>query len=309
MAVITYTQEAVLGAYQTWLMEQGVQACLDRIVKPQDPPGCANIPGTVYAQAGSSIRYTVQTTLTQATVFFSGSFQPDSGGWNNVSQTVIGTVAGGADQVIRPATPGCYRTMVATVGEAVVGGAEVYVLAELGRTDNGQFVPYALLLSGYIRSNEPIDMGPGPGTKNPPTSSGGGGCCITSLVSDEMFGDTSIAYNFTVPAGKNARIVSINGSLQTSGTAGNRLVTLQINNGIWFMYVASAQSVQTANTERGYYFAPGSPRYVDVVTGQEYAPLPENLWFDATVNVVIQMTGVKTGDLLGNWPIVYELRG
>lgn len=309
MAVITYSQEAVLGAYQTWLMQQGAQACLDRIVRSQEPPSCANIPGTVYAQAGSSIRYTVLTTLSQATVFFSGSFQPDSGGWNNVSQTVIGTSAGGVDRVIRPATPGCYRTMVATVGEAVVGGAEVYVLAELGRTDNGVFVPYALLVSGYIRSNEPIDMSPTPGTKNPPTSAGGGGCCITTMVNDEMVGNGSIAYDVDVPAGKNARILNINGALETVGTAGNRYLSLQLSSGIHPAFYAVAQVAQAASITRQFFFQVGSPRYIAPTEGTEYSPLPESLWFDGSMGVVLQVEGIKTGDNLNIWNILYELRG
>lgn len=297
MAVVTYTQNAVLGAYQQWLMQQGAQACLERRVIGQDAPDCAIQQGMVRAQAGSLLRYSVLTTLASANVFFAGQFLSDVGMWQNVGETVTGTSAGGIDQVVRPATAGCYKNMVASVGTAVVAGSEVYVLVELGRTNNGQFTPYAILLSGYVRTNEPIDSGGGPKINNPPTTGGGGGgCCIESMVADIFSGTTTATYSATVAAGTAQNVKFVANVLTTSANAANRLVLLSLLPTTGRGYESRAIAVQTASTSRGYVWQAGGARYQNVADGNEYLDIPDNLWFDQNYQVELSMTNVQAGD-------------
>jgi hypothetical protein len=309
MAIINYTQEAVLGAYQQWLMQQGAQACLERINRGQDALSCANVPGAIVAQAGSQIRYTVLTTLSSATVTFSGQFQTESGMWQNVNETVVGTSAGGVDRVLRPATAGCYRTFVASVGTATVAGSEVYVLAELGRTNNGVFQPYAILTSGYVRTNEPIDMTPGPGTRNPPSSGTGGGCCLETIYSDSWDPDSLNPYTWTPASGANAKMVYLNFTHTTSGTAGNRYIYLNVGTFSGYGFEVSSTIAQPASTSYDYTFQAGGETYQNAATARNFFGIPADLWFDDVIYITIQANGVKAGDVYSFTEITMAEKG
>jgi hypothetical protein len=309
MAIITYTQDAVLGAYQQWLMQQGAQACLERRIIGQEPPNCANVAGAIVAQAGSQIRYSVLTTLSSATVFFMGQFQTEAGAWQNVAETVVGTSAGGIDQVTRPAVAGCYRTMVASVGTALVAGSEVYVLAELGRTNNGEFQPYAILVSGYVRTNEPIDSSPQPGVKNPPAgTSGGGGCCMTTLF-DDTFDPDAGAYTVVVPSGANGRLVFLNATYVASGVAANRTINVQLNPASGFGWTDTNQNVQTAGQGKGYIWQIEGQTFTDSATGDFYRSLPTSLWFSGDFTVELRANNPQAGDNFLTSDITYEIKG
>lgn len=308
MSIINYTQNAVLGAYQTWLMQQGAQACLDKRIIGQEPPprplaGCGP-----YAQAGTSIRYTVSTTLASANVFFSGQFLTDTGKWQSVGETVTATSAGGVVQVVRPATAGSYANMVASVGSATVGAGEVYVVAELGRQNNAQFTPYAVLFKGYPESQSPLDLCAGTFTQNTPPASGGGGCCISTTYNDDFLDLLNPQYTITVPAGKQARVVSMNGSYAAGPTAGNRLVVADILSGAGLAYESRGISVQTANQNRAYYWQVGSERYAEATGGANMLPLPESLWLSGPVTIDILADNFKADDVWTRIDIMYELK-
>lgn len=301
MAVINYTQDAVLMGYQQWLMQQGQIACLERIQRPQEPAPCSNVPGAIVAQAGSQIRYTVLTSQSSVPVFFSGTFQNELGMQQNVAETVVGTSAGGADHVIRPATAGCYRTFVASVGSALVAGSEVYVLAELGRTNNGVFQPYALLVSGYVRTNEPIDMSPSPGTKNPPTGGGGGGTCVcpTSYVIQGIDGIQSAQgwqVNRTPAANTVERIIQMNMTMFSDTGVGNRYLFVEnvvVGAGPVF-YQRTANDIPAStdmtfqcNAEIGAAFPEPDVRY---------GVLPSTLWYAQEYQMQVGIGNFLSGD-------------
>lgn len=309
MAILTFGEITPLQGFYAWAQQAG------RPPAVPCPQGdvleilAARLTRGTYAEAGDTIRYSAFLASGNAVINFGGQWANDAGVYKRYNRTLAVSSAASPARATSPASAGWYRDAAVSLESGTITGQTLYVTQELGRTNTGAFAPIAMLAQGWLTSTAPVSDGPNPPPDAGGGGGGGGGCCITSLVSEEMSGDTSIAYSIVVPTGQNVRIVSINGSLQTSGTAGNRLVTLQIDNGVWYTYVASAQAVQTGGTERNYYYAPDSPRYTDIATGTEYHPLPDNLWFDDVVNVTIQMNNVKPGDLLGNWPIVYETRG
>lgn len=309
MGIITYTQDAVLGAYQQWLMQQGAQACLDRRIIGQDAPDCGLQAGTIYAQAGSLLRYSVLTTLSSVTVSFFGQFQNEARMWQNVGQIVTGTSAGGIDRITQTATAGCYKNMVASVGTASVSGTEVYVLAELGRTNNGEFVPYAVLLSGYVTTNEPLDSTGGP--RGRPTNSGGsggGGCCIGTL-SDDIFDPDSGSYTVVVPSGANGRVVSLSGLFTCGAGVANRTVNLQLNPASGLGWQDTNQNIQTATQVKGYVWQIETDAYTNVGTGDLYRGLPSSLWFSGNFTVELRANNVQAGDSWSSWDITYEIKG
>lgn len=309
MAILSYSAGAPLQGFLSWAQQQGMTPlCQPSLPNVLEILGRKLQWGT-YAEAGDTIRYSAFLSSGDAVIDYGGQWADDAGLYKRYSHSLAVSSSTSPARAFGPASAGWYRDAAVSLQSGSITGQTLYVTQELGRTNRGAFAPIAMLAQGWLTSSAPVSDKPTAPPSTATTGGGSGGCCITSMVSEEMFGDTSIAYSYTVAAGQNARIVSINGGLITSGTAGNRLLTLQIDNGVWFTYVASAQAVQGAGIERGYYFAPGSPRYIDLATGTEYAPLPDDLWFDDIVNVTIQMDGVKTGDVLGNWPIVLETRG
>jgi hypothetical protein len=313
MAVIAYTQDAALMGYQQWLMQQGIIACQDRIILGQGAPDCAAMPGAVVAQAGSQIRYSVLTTLSSATVTFSGQFQTFEGMWQNVGETVVGTSAGGIDQVTRPATAGCYKNMVASVGTAVVADSEVYVIAELGRTNNGVFQPYAVLVSGYIRTNEPIDSGGGPQQQNPPTTASGAGACICPSTFEIRSIDGIMAAqgwqdNYTPAANTAERVVSIVGYGTNGATVANRNIFAEII-AVGAGPVAWIQSPDSLTANQSYSIqgmvgrGPDFTRLTDF-----YRSLPESLWWSTTYQVQIGIGNFQVGDTIDDGYILVEVR-
>lgn len=313
MAIITYTQDAVLGAYQQWLMQQGAQACLDRIQRSQDPPSCADVAGAIVAIAGSQIRYTVLTTLPSVNVFFSGQFQTETGMFQGISETVVGTSAGGVDRVIRPATAGCYRTMVASVGSALVAGSEVYVLAELGRTNNGEFQPYALLVSGYIRTNEPIDTGPSPGTKNPPTGGGGGSNCICPSTFEIRLIDGIQAAqgwqkNFTPAANTVERVWALVNLATMGGAATNKFLFCEIV-GVGVGPIAWAHTPSVLAQPNSYGLLAYCDRGSDLDSGRDYyRSLPGQLWLSQEYQVQLGIGNFQSGDAIDDGYAIIEVR-
>lgn len=310
MAVITYTQDAALMSYQSWLMQQGNAAILERQCSPQNEPTCANMPGAVVAQAGSLIRYSVLTTLTSATVFFGGQFQTLAGQWQNVAETVIGTSAGGIDAVLRPAVAGCYKNLVATVGTAVVAGTEVYVLAELGRINNGVFQPYAVLVSGYIRTNEPIDSGGGPRRKDPPPSGGGGGgCCLETNFPDTWDPDSDNPYTYPREPDANARLVYLEYGYTTGAGGGNRRQYLLISPPSGYGFEVFSTVDQPGGVQFSYAFQAGGPPYYDAGLNRHYFPLPDSLWFSSDILVTIQASNPGGSDAWSFTTALFSERG
>lgn len=309
MAIITYTQDAVLGAYQQWLMVQGANACLERDQRDQTGRDCADLPGSVVAQAGSQIRYSVLTTLTSATVFFAGTFRNEAKQWQNIAETVVGTSAGGVDQVIRPVSAGCFRTFVASVGTAVVAGSEVYVLAELGRTNNGVFQPYALLAAGYVRTNEPIDMTPGPGTKNPP---GGGSCVCPSTFElrsiDGIVSAQGWIDNYTPAANTVERVWALVNLATMGATVANRFLFCEIV-GVGVGPLAWAHTPQTLVASGSYGLLAYADRGSDLDLGTDfYRSLPGGLWLSQEYQVQIGIGNFKTGDTIDDGYVIVEVR-
>lgn len=299
----------MLSGFQAWQQEQFIRQCLERRTVGQDAPDCALNEGVVYAQPGSLLRYSVLTTLSSATVFFSGQFQNAARMWQNVGQTVIGTSAGGIDRVTVPATQGCYKNMVASVGSAVVAGSEVYVIAELGRTNNGEFLPYAVLVSGYVRTNEPIDSGGGSQIQNPPSSGGGGGCCIGTTHVDTASGVESISYTITVPSGAMSRILRVSDVLVAAGAGGARTVYFEAHPSSGLGYESAAGVTQGAGATYGYVWQAGGQRYNDTANSQFFDALPMELWFSEDILITLSQVNVQTGD---NWltaDITWEQRG
>lgn len=308
MAVIAYTQNAVLGAYQDWLMRQGAQACLERRSIGQDALAWQNMPDTVIAQAGSLVRYSVLTTLASVTVSFFGQFSNNVNSWQNVGEIVLGTSAGGIDRVTRPAVAGSYRNMVADVGTAMVSGTQVYVLVELGRINNGAFTPYAVLLSGYAKTDAPIDSrgGPGPGTT---TTGGGGGCCLATTYSDIASGTTSISYTITPGAGQVGRVTYMEVPLQTDATVIMRYPYLLIQVGGSAPFYSVPNKSQGASTTYGYAWQMGGTPRDDVQGTTYYDLLPQDLWFSEPFDVRVLASNIQSGDDFGTATIFYELKG
>lgn len=313
MAVITYTQTAVLSAYQTWLMEQGAQACLERIVRPLEPPGAPSALCGPYAQAGSQIRYTVTTTLATATVSFSGQFRTVTGAWQNMGESVTATSAGGATQVVRPATAGSYANMVASVGAATVGAGEVYVVAELGRQNNGAFTPYAVLFKGYPESNAPLDLCAGTFLQNPPSTGGGGNACVcpsTFEIRDigDIVAPQGVQANFTPAAGTVERIVNITGYALMGATVGNRSMFAEF---IAFgagpvMQIQTATTIP-ANADAG--ILGYIDRASDFTDGNYFnKTIPGGLWWSTTYQVQIGIIGFQAGDEIAQGFIIVETR-
>lgn len=309
MGIINYTQDAVLGAYQQWLMQQGAQACLDKRIIGQDAPDCGLQAGTVYAQAGSLLRYSVLTTLSSVNVSFFGQFQNEAKMWQNVGQIVTGTSAGGIDRITQTAVAGCYKNMVASVGTAAVSGTQVYVLAELGRTNNGEFVPYAVLLSGYVTTNEPLDSSGGSRGRTPPSTGGSGGCCIGRLTAAVVNFGSGAAYTVTVPAGSAGRLIQLQGNFTASATAANRRVELQLNPSTGFGFVDLNANVVTAGQSQDFGWQIDGQIFSVAATGPHWRPAPPSMWFDGNFTVELRAENVQTGDSFGNWDITTELKG
>lgn len=313
MAVLKYTQDAALMNYQQWLMQQGVAACLEEQRQSQDMPNCATQPGALVAQAGSQIRYSVLTTLTSVTVFFAGQFQPLTGGWQNVGQTVIGTSAGGIDRITQPAVAGCYNSMVATVGSAIVAGSEVYVLAELGRTNNGVFQPYALLVSGYIRTDEPIDSRDGPRLQNPPTGGGSTGTCVCpSTIEIRSIDGIQAAQgwqdNYTPASGSIERVLSVVGYGTNGATVANRnifaeFVVVGAGPVMWIQSPDTLTAGQSYSIQGLVERGPDFTRLTDF-----YRSLPATLWFSQEYQVQIGIGNFKAGDTIDDGYVVIEVK-
>lgn len=311
MAVVEYSQQAPLSGFYSWLQAQGLQSCLVQgqrgTTLPQPQP---SLPAGAYAQAGSLIRYSVLTTLSSVTVYFRGQFQTETGQWQNVGQVVVGTSAGGIDRSILPATAGWYSNMVATVDTAVVANQECYVLVELGRIDNGVFLPYAVLLSGYITTNFPIDSQAGPQQQNPAAggSTGGGGCCMTTLF-DDVFDPDDGVYTVVVPSGANGRLIQTQGTLTCDANVANRTVNLQLNPASGFGWQDTNQNLQTATQTKGYLWQVESSIYTDIGTGTFVRGLPSSLWFSGNFTVEVRANNIQAGDDFSTWDITYEIKG
>lgn len=313
MGIITYTQDAVLGAYQQWLMQQGAQACLDKRIIGQDAPDCGLQAGTIYAQAGSLLRYSVLTTLTSVNVSFFGQFQTEAKMWQNVGQVVTGTSAGGIDRITQTATAGCYKNMVASVGTASVSGTEVYVLAELGRTNNGEFVPYAVLLSGYVTTNEPLDSGGGPRGRPTPSSGGSGGSCVCpSTFSIRAIDGVRSAQgwqdNYTPASGTVERVASIVGTATMGGTAGNRdvfaeFIAVGAGPVMWIRSPTTITAGQSASIQGMVDRGP------DLTVGTDfYRSIPASLWWSTEYQVQIGIGGFLAGDTITDGFVIIEVR-
>lgn len=304
MAVINYTQQAVLGAYQSWLMEQGARACLDRVIIGQDGPKRPLASCGPYAQAGTSIRYTVSTTLASASVFFAGQFQTDEGKWANVGETVTATSAGGVKQIVRPAVAGSYANMVASVGGATVGEGEVYVVAELGRQNNGAFVPYAVLFKGYPESNTPLDICSGTFMQNKPQTATGGNCvCPTTFVLQGMdiIGGGQAAEALRTPAaGTKERLVVAVVTATLGGGAGLRALQFDWRDDV----VGQVGRIRTPDTLAAstFYSLNG---YVEtspiVATGVfHYVSLPSSIYMTAPWRMLSDIEQFQTGDTIND---------
>lgn len=311
MAVITYSQDAVLSAYQSWLMQQGAQACLDRITRSQDPPGAPSALCGPYAQDGSQIRYTVRTTLASASVSFSGQFKMATGGWQNVGETVVATSAGGVRQVVRPATAGSYATMVASVGAATVGAGEVYVMAELGRQNNGTFTPYAVLFKGYPESNAPLDLCAGTFLQNPPSTAAGGTCVCTTTLALQSFdidvGGQAAFAERTPAAGTKERILVAVVTMSTDVLPGNRALRFDWRD----LSVGQLGWIRTGDvfgpnisvSMNGYVEVPSQTVLSEFV----YVPLPGSVYMQAPYNMNSDIEQFQTGDAITDTYAVIEI--
>lgn len=311
MAIINYTQNAVLGAYQTWLMQQGAQACLDKKIIGQGGPPLPLASCGPYAEAGTSIRYTVSTTLASVNVFFSGQFQTDLGHRVAVGETVTATSAGGVKQILRPATAGSYANMVASVGAATVGAGEVYVVAELGRQNNGAFTPYAVLFKGYPESNVPLDICAGTFLQNKtPTATAGGCVCPTTLVLQSFDIDPGLQAARAVrtpAAGTKERIVVAVVAASTGGLAGLRALRFDWRD----LTVGQLGWIRTGDvfgpnisvSLNGYLEVPPQTVLSEFV----YIPLPASQYLYSAYNMNSDIEQFKTGDEITDTYAVIEV--
>lgn len=309
MAVVTYTQQAALSQFQQWLMQQGALACQERQSRAQTlAPACT---GGATAQLGDSIRYTVRTSIASQVVTFSGRYVRPDGTPDMVMEQVTATSAGSPTRLIRPAAPGCYTNMVASFGNDTVTGTQVHVLAELGRTVNGIFVPFAVLLDGYSTTQDPLDMGnpiPNQTAQGGGSTGGGGGCCLGTLT-DDVFTFTSQVYTVTVPAGANGRLVYLAGNVVTDSNAANRTLNLQLNPASGFGWFDTNANVQTASQTKGYIWELDASVETVAGTGEFKRSLPSNLWFSGDFTVELRLNNVQAGDTIASWDLTYEIKG
>lgn len=313
MAVINYTQTAVLGAYQTWLMQQGAQACLERIVRPLEPPQALSPGCGPYAVAGTSIRYTVSTTLASATVFFSGQLLTDSGMRAPVGETVVATSVGGVQQVVRPATAGAYANMVASVGAATVGAGEVYVVAELGRQNNGAFTPYAVLFKGYPESNTPLDLCAGTFLQNPPSTAATGTCvCPTTLALQgfeiDVGGQAAFATRTPAAGTKERIVVAVVTATMDTGVANRALRfdwrDLTVGQLGWIR-TGDVFTASTSVSLNGYVEVPPQTVLSEFI----YVPLPTSMYMQQAYNMASDIEQFQTGDAITDTYAVIEITG
>lgn len=311
MAVLNYTQNAALGAYQTWLMEQGVQACLDRIPRPQDPPGAPSALCGPYAQVGSQIRYTVRTTLPTATVSFSGQFRTASGNWQNTGETLTATSVGGVSQIVRPAATGSFASMVASVGAATVGAGEVYVVAELGRQNNGAFTPYAVLFKGYPESNAPLDLCAGTFLQNPPSTGGGGTCvCPTTFALQgfdiDVGGQAAFATRTPAAGTKERLIVAVVTATLLAGgpNRGLRFDWRDLEVGMVGIILTGNVLAPNNTYSMNGYLGVGQ---LSIFDRFYHIPMPESLYLREPYNMASDIENFQTGDEITDTYAVIEI--
>lgn len=308
MAILTFSEGAVLGGVQSWLQYRGIQA----VCQPQEQFDLRALaqwltPG-VKAQAGDSVRYSAFLASGSAVIDYGGQWMNEQGTYGRYNRTLTVTSDASPVRTIQPANAGWYRDAAVSLQTAAITGQTLYVTQELGRTNGGSFVPYAMLAQGWLTSTAPVSST----TQPPPDGNGGGsgrGCCLTESVFFIADGTTSIAPALTIPAGKQARFTFIDDSLVTNAAIASRLVFLSIQDSTNSGFYIEASSAQPAATSKLYSFQVGGERRDLSASGVEYIPLPTDVWFRGTVFFDLGMSNPQPGD---NWltaQITYELRG
>lgn len=308
MPILTFSPNAVLGGFSSWLQYQGLQAAC----QPQDQFDLRALaqwltPG-VKAQAGDGVRYSAFLTSGSVAIDYGGQWMNEKGIYSRYNRTLNVTSASSPVRSIQPANVGWYRDAAVSLQTAAITGQTLYVTQELGRTNGGSFVPYAMLAQGWLTSTAPVS-----GTTQPPPDGGGapgGGCCVTTQTLVEMStGGTSSSVVLPAVAGKQIRLLYVIATLATAVGGANRLPYLLFFSASGASYQVFATTPQLPLTSRGYTYQAGGERYTPAGANGDFLPLPAETWLSGAVTVGLQHGNVTAGDNYISAILVYETRG
>ena len=100
----------------------------------------------------------------------------------------------------------------------------------------------------------------------------------------------------TVPTGKVWKLLAVRAALVTSAVAGNRRVSIVIDDGTNIIFAARDESVQAASLTHTYYGTLAEARAV--ADTDHYVQIPDGLWLAAGYRVRSSTTLIDVGD---NW--------
>lgn len=308
MGIFTFSEGAVLGGVQSWLQYQGLQA----VCQPQEQFDLRALaqwltPG-VKAQAGDSVRYSAFLASGSAVIDYGGQWMNEKGVYSRYNRTLNVTSGASPVRTIQPANAGWYRDAAVSLQTAAITGQTLYVTQELGRTNGGSFVPYAMLAQGWLTSTAPVSS-----TTQPPPDGGGlsgGGCCVTTQIFTGMpTGGNSSFVVLPEVTGKQIRLLVLITTLATAAGGANRLAQLSVTSASGGFYQVFATTPQPPSTSHGYQYQAGGERYVETISGTDFLPLPADTWLSGAVTVVLQHANLAVADSYNSAVLTYETRG
>lgn len=292
MAVLRYTQDAALMSYQQWLMQQGVNACLEQqqhgqrgIPPPAPQEGCCVRHGDRLLIEGNNSLETARIKVTWRSQLLNGQYV-------NNERILAPPHDRSQFREFIPLAPGCLCGLDISDPDGIACFGQLFFTAKLISGNDTDFQVQQRLTSGHVSANC------GPSYNSGPSQSplSGPGHNTQYEVSNPAIGAN---FTYTGDAMTLWRMREIRFTLTTSATVASRFARVSVRNWLNQETFLVPSQAQAASLAVDYSFQRGL-NYLSPITTRINGNLPEDLVFSGQGVIESLVTNLQVGDRIQN---------